>query len=192
MTRTNSLYGALALVVLAIVSVLAFEASRGAFSSSTESPANTFDAGDVSLSDNDQSSAMFSLTDVVPGAANRIHSCIDVTYDGSVVPAAVRLYTAGGDLSGGLGAYLDLVVERGAGAAGFGDCSGFAANETVFTGTLESFAATHVDFASGAGSWAPAVTAESQSYRFRLTLQNDGGAAGQTADVVFTWGAENQ
>ena len=192
MTRTNTLYGAIALVVLAIVSVLAFEASRGAFSSQATNPTNTLDAGDVALSDNDASSALFSLTDFVPGTANRVDRCIDVTYDGSVVPADVRLYVGSGDLTGGLGPYLDLVVERGSGSGGFGSCSGFSSNETVFSGTLASFAATHVDFATGAGSWAPAATSETQTYRFRMTLQNDGAAAGESAGVVFTWGAENQ
>ena len=131
MTRTSTLYGAIALVAVALVSVLAFEASRGAFSATTDDVANTFDAGAVALSDNDASSALFSLTDLVPGIANRVQSCIDVTYDGSVVPADVRLYTAGGDLAGGLAPYLDLVVERGSGAAGFGDCSGFSSTETI-------------------------------------------------------------
>ena len=103
------------------------------------------------------------------------------------------LYVAPGDLGGsGLAGYLDLTVERGSGAAAFGDCTGFTSAETLTTGgTLAAFAAASTDFASGAGTWAPAATGESQWYRVVVTLQDDNAAQGLDATVDFTWEAQN-
>jgi hypothetical protein len=183
----------LAAVVTAVLmaSVLVVTTSRAAFSDTTVNPNNDFAAGDVVLTDNDLDAAMFSVSDMAP--TDVVESCIEVTYDGSLTPADVVLYVAPGDLGGtGLAGYLDLTVERGTGAAAFGDCTGFTSDETVTTGgTLAAFAGAATGFASGAGTWAPAVTGEAVWYRFVVTLQDDNAAQGLDATVDFTWEAQN-
>ena len=179
------------LTAVFMASVLVVTTSRAAFSYTTVNPNNDFAAGDVVLFDNDADAAMFSVADMKPN--DTVESCILVTYDGSITPADVTLYVAPGDLGGsGLAGYLDLTVERGSGAAAFGDCTGFTSAETVTTGgTLAAFAAASTDFASGAGTWAPAAQGEAQWYRFVVTLQDDNAAQGLDATVDLTWEAQN-
>jgi hypothetical protein len=164
--------------------------SRAAFYDTTTNDANTFDAGTVVLVDDDTGSAMFSVSNMKPGDSSA--ECIAVTYNGTVVPADVVEYVSAGDLTGtGLDDYLNLTVERGTGGS-FGDCTGFSSENTDYSGTLDGFAGTHTDFASGAGTWAPASTGESKVYRFTVTLQDNNAAQGLDATVTFTWEAQNQ
>jgi hypothetical protein len=90
----------------------------------------------------------------------------------------------------GLDDYLNMTVELGTGGT-FADCTGFA-GASVFSGTLDTFAATYTDFASGTGSWTAAATGDDRTYRFTFDLQNDPGAQNKNATVTFTWEAQNQ
>ena len=81
----------------------------------------------------------------------------------------------------------------------FPNCAGFVpdASPTVFTGTLGAFATAHADFATGSPAFPGVQTAWNQNdvvvYRFTLTLQNNGAAAGTTSGLhSFTWEAQNQ
>jgi hypothetical protein len=155
---------------------------------------NSFQAGTVSISDDDPGSAMFSLTGMKP-SDSAVSRCILVTYDGSI-PATVRLY---GTVSGTLATYLNLTVERGTGAA-FGSCGSFAADSTdylgsgpgvVYSGTLAGYPSTYasgiVDPPSGgAETW---TTSETHAYRFTVSVQNDPSARSTTASATFTWEA---
>ena len=173
---------------LAIIALLVARVSSAAFSDTTDNTSNSFAAGDVILSDNDSGSAMFAVTNMAPGDGDT--ECIVVTYEGSL-DANVKLYGAvtAGD---GLETYLDVVIERGSGGT-FGDCTGFSSSETVYSGTLAGFAATHTDFGSGAGTWAPSGGApdDDMTYRVQVTLQDDNGAQGLSATASFTWEAQN-
>jgi hypothetical protein len=189
-----------ALTIGAAVAVLvagSASAAYAAFTALTASSGNAFGAGSVALSDNDGSGAMFSMPSVTPGATAT--SCIRVTYDGTL-PADVRLY---GTASGALAQYIDLTVTRGADSAGFGDCSGFQADPTdytgagagvVFDGTLAdyptSWAGGLVDPAAvgGGETW---TSSEAHDYRFRVTIRNAPGAWGQAATATFRWEARN-
>jgi hypothetical protein len=171
-----------------LTTALILSASFAAFSDTTDNSGNTWSAGTVILTDDDAGSAMFIVSDMAPLAT--VTECIVVTYSGSLLPADVNLYGVSGGT--GLDAYLDVTVEEGSGGI-FGDCSfggGFSPTSTIFTGTLTSFAATHTNFATGAGAWLPAANPESRTYRFTVTLQDNNLAQGLNATATFTWEAQ--
>lgn len=175
------------LLALMLVSALVITTSRAAFSDTTSNAGNNWAAGTVTITDDDGDSAMFSVSDMKPGQTET--RCIEVTYEGSLVPADVSLYgTSGGT---GLDAYLDVDIDIGTGAT-FGDCGSFGKDADIFNGTLASFSGTHSDFASGLLSWSPVATNEAKSYRFIVTLQDNNSAQGLDATATFTWEAQNQ
>jgi hypothetical protein len=175
------------LMSLAVAAAVVVTASRGAFTATTENPGNTWAAGTVTITDDDDGVAMFSATGLRPGS--ELENCIAVTYTGSLVPADVSLYgTAGGT---GLAPFLDLKIEIGTGG-GFGDCDGFTPSSTLFDDTLAAFAATNTDFDSGLGGWSPSATNQSRTYRFTVEVKDDNDAQGLTATATFTWEAQNQ
>ena len=187
MTVTRVRIGAAILAVLAAF-LLAFQATNAAFSAQTDNQSNQFAAGTVTLTDNDGGSALFTVTDMVPGQTEI--GCIEVTYSGSLNPE-VRTFGAvtGGD---GLEAFLDLTIER-----GDGDCTTFGTSTAVWTngtdGDLGVFAATATNYASGVDAWQPTGGAPNDTvpYRFTVTLQDDNGAQGLSSAVTFTWEAQN-
>jgi hypothetical protein len=179
---------AIGVALLLTVVLIAVRATTAAFTSTTANAANSWSAGTVALTDDDSGTAMFAATAMAPGDA--VTRCITVSYSGSV-DAAVRLY---GSITGGtgLGTYLNLTVERGAGGS-FADCTGFVSAESVYTGTLAGFTATHTGFANGAGTWSPVGGApvDTMTYRFTTTLQDDNAAQGLSATAAFTWEAQS-
>lgn len=172
-------------ILLSSVTVLT--ASRAAFSAQTANEGNQVSVGDVALVDDDAGSAMFEVTDMAPGDV--ITTCIEVTYEGSIAdPQAVRLYSGGYTDSGALADALSLTVEQGTGGS-FADCTGFSGAQ-IYDGTLAGFDATHPDYASGAGTWDPNSTPESQTYRFTIELPEDADNSLQgtsVTDLVFVW-----
>lgn len=187
MTVTRVRLGAAVLAVFASF-LMAFQATSAAFSSQTENAGNAFAAGTVVLTDNDGGSAMFSVTDMVPGDTEI--GCIEVTYSGSV-DSEVRVFGAatGGD---GLEAFLDLTIER-----GDGDCTTFGNSTAVWTngtdGDLGAFVAAATDYASGSDTWQPTGGGADDvvPYKITVTLQDDNAAQGLTTAITFTWEAQN-
>ena len=179
---------AIGVALLLTVVLIAVRATTAAFTSTTANAANSWSAGTVALTDDDSGTAMFAATAMAPG--DSVTRCITVSYSGSV-DAAVRLY---GSITGGtgLGTYLNLTVERGAGGS-FADCTGFVSAESVYNGTLAGFASTHTGFANGAGTWAPVGGApvDTMTFRFTTTLQDNNAAQGLSATAAFTWEAQS-
>lgn len=182
-----ALVAAMLVMLTVVVLALVVDATRAAFSASTTNPGNSWQAGTVSITDDDSGTALFSATGLVPGDTGT--NCVVVRYDGSAVPARVRL--SGAAAGGTLGQYLDLTVQRGSGTAatGFGDCTGFSATETLYTGTVAGFATSHGSFATGVGTWNPSATGQESVYRFTWTLQDDNAAQGASVNATFTWEA---
>jgi hypothetical protein len=175
-----------ALTALLVAAVVVATASRGAFTATTENAENSWATGSVIITDDDDGVAMFAATGLAGGS--EVENCITVTYEGTLVPANVRLY---GSAAGDLAEFLDLKIDIGTGGE-FGDCTGFTSASTLFDGTLESFAANRTDFASGLAGWSPAATDESRTYRFTVTVQDTNDAQGLSATATFTWEAQNQ
>lgn len=192
---------ALTLVTLSCAGGVGRLSTHAAFSSTTANKSSTFDAGTVTISDNDADSQMFSMSNLKPGDTDT--GCIVVTYAGSL-PATVRLYgTTGGT---GLDQYLSLVVTRGAFSMvpAFDSCTGFTADTTeypgtgqgagvVYTGTLQGFADSYtgglVDPTSPSPeSW---TDGETHLYRFQVTQRDINPAEGLSATQTFTWEARN-
>jgi predicted ribosomally synthesized peptide with SipW-like signal peptide len=179
-------------VVLGLVGVVGGLGTWSAFSDTTDNSGNSFQAGSVTIEDDDSGSAMFSLTGMKPGDP-AVSRCIDVRYTGSL-DASVRMYgTTGGT---GLAQYLNVTVTRGEKESAFSGCGDFVADTTdylgqgagvVYSGTLEGFADS---YAAGTvdpnSAW---TTGEDHAYRFQVSLVDDNNAQAKTATQQFTWEA---
>jgi predicted ribosomally synthesized peptide with SipW-like signal peptide len=177
------------LLSLALVAVLVVGGTNAAFSDTTENASNSLSAGTVDLVDDDSGSAMFSVSNMLPGQI--VTKCIVVTYQGTVTnPSAVKLYSGGFIDSGSLGTYLKLTVEEGTGGT-FSSCTGFTTGTTIISDlALATFNTTYTNYLNGAGSWDPATTPESKT--FRLTVQMDSATPNSqqgksVTGLTFTW-----
>lgn len=188
------------LFVTGTIGMVAGAGTWSAFNDLSHNPSSSFEAGTVSLTDDDSGNAMFAnLTGLKPG--NSFTRCIVVTYDGSL-PSKVRLHGSTGGT--GLDAYLSLKVTRGTKSSGFSGCGDFnadganyvsgEANGVIYNGTLagwpDSFGAGITDLNSaGAESW---TNGEAHAYRFEVTQLDNLAARTKTATQDFTWEAENE
>lgn len=179
---------AAAVAGLAMVSGLVFQTSSAAFSGTTTNTGNSFTAGTVSLTDDDSSTAMFSLSNLKPGDSST--KCIQLTYTGSLA-SSIKLYGAiGGGTS--LGQYLTVTITSGTPGT-FADCSTFSGTQ-LYTGTLANFASTYTNWSSGLSdaNWTPSTSGQTRAYKFVVTLQDNNSAQGLTAtSTSFTWEAQN-
>lgn len=182
----------LTLLVVGVVGGMAGFGTFSAFSSTTSNSNNSFAAGTVYITDNDGGAAMYSVTNAKPLASTV--SCINVKYLGTL-DSNVRLYATGA--SGALAPYVNVTVEQGTGSTVFGDCTGFTASSTIYSGTLSGFPSTSgggIATNPGAGFW---VTNDELSYRFTVTVADDNAANGQGAGPLstgthsFVWEAQN-
>ncbi len=181
-----------AVVPLAVLASggLIWQSSYSAFSATTTNPTNNWSAGTVALSDDDSNTAMFTASNLKPGATGV--KCIAVTSTGSLA-STVKLYGTSYSTTNALASHLNLKVEEGNGATS-ASCAGFTGGSTVFDSTLASFGTTKTSFATGVGSFAPSGTgSETKSYRLTYTLSSSAPdtAQGGTAALGFTWEAQN-
>lgn len=190
--------GLLSLLLIGVLASLVGLGIYGQFSSTTSNPDNEFSTGSVVISDNDAGSAMYNVTGASPGQS--VTSCIRVTYTGSLA-ADVHLYTT--STIGALGPYVDVTIQPGTApeTTPFPQCTGFSpdAGGPLFSGTLQSFAASHNSYANGLVDYPGAGTSWTQNdavvYQFTVTLQNDAPPAAQgqtTGPHSYTWEARNQ
>ena len=186
----------LSLLLIGAASALAGFGTFSAFSSTTTNSGNSFAAGTVFVDDNDAGSAMYSVSNQAPGVSTV--RCLKVTYGGTMT-ADVKLYT--GSTVGAVADYVNLTVEKGSGNPAFPNCTGFAAESTIYSGELDEFMSTHNSYANGLAAFPGAQTQWNQNdtlvYRFTLTLQDDNNANGgatplSTGSHAFTWEARNQ
>jgi hypothetical protein len=187
-------------LVLGVVGVVGGQATMSAFVARNTNAGNTFASGTVKLEDNDNDTALLSLSAALPGATDS--GCIKVTYSGSL-GSGVRLY--GTTTGTGLDQYLDLKVTRGTYSPtdpGFDFCTNFqpdgtnyigAGNGVVYNGTLQGYADS---YASGLVDPLPAspetwTTGEAHVYKVEVTLQGNPAAQGLGTSQAFTWEARN-
>jgi hypothetical protein len=181
----------LTLLTLGVTASLATLATFSAFTATTANAGNSIDSGTVAISDNDAGSALYNVTNAKPGDAEA--SCITVTYTGSLA-STVNLYMATPVTNGDL---YNLQIERGSGAAGFDDCTGFSPDAELYNGTLGTFQATYDEYADGLDARGSAWnTNDAVDYRITIT-QNDDPTVGAHEVVTssgahtFTWEARN-
>ncbi|MDF2045968.1 hypothetical protein [Microbacterium sp. Kw_RZR3] len=170
-------------------------ASYSAFSATTSNPSNNWSAGSVGLTNSSPNSAAFDATNLKPGSTGT--TCVAVTSTGTL-PAAVKLYATNASQSQGIGDWLNLTVTQGTGG-GNGSCNGFSpisSGASVYDNTLSSFVNGATDYGSGVGNWAPAGGSSPETRTFQITYAVSTNAPssimGATANVNFTWEAQNQ
>lgn len=169
---------------------MVWQSSYAGFSSSTTT-VNNWTAGTVGLLDDDNDTAMFTASTLVPGSTGS--KCIKVTSEGSE-NATVKLYGTGAAATNSLDTYLDLVVQQGSGGSFDGGCTGFVADGAPnFTGTLASFASTYTNFGNGFGSFTPVPGTVTKVYKIQYTLSasTPSSAQGSTASLGLTWESRN-
>lgn len=166
---------AAALSALAI-STLVVTTSSSALQPRGTIAANHFQAGTVSVTDDDEGHSLVNLTNMSP--ARPVEKCIRVIYEGSIVPVSLTLAaTTAGDLA----PYLTVSVERGTGA-GFDSCDGFVANDVVFDGRLSD-----MDDLGMMSLGRLLNTGDSVSFRFVFELADDEAAVGRAGSADFSW-----
>ncbi len=171
-----------ALLGVVMSGTMVVQGTEAAFTGRTGNPGSGWTAGAVTISDDDNGTALFTATGLLPGATGS--TCIRVTYSGGVA-ASVRLHAS---VTGSLAPHVDLVVEQGDGVGntgGFGSCTGFSGLQ-VYSGTLSAFPTT---FAGGSGTFAPTASGQFAVYRFTYTLNAATPSAqqGTTASATFQW-----
>jgi predicted ribosomally synthesized peptide with SipW-like signal peptide len=185
------------MVVLGAVGGLAAFGTFSAFSSTTSNPGNEFQAGTVSLSDNDSGTAIYNNTNAKPG--DSVTKCINVTFTGSL-DSDVRLYVP--EAIGALGPYVNLTITPGTQTSpSFPSCTGFtpASGGAIYSGTLAAFATAHNAWSNGLSTYPSGQTKWSTNNNvvYQVTASVDantpstsGGAT--TNSHSLTWQAQNQ
>ena len=141
MTRRNKLLASV--LVVGVLGTVAAGGVFGVFSATTQNAGNEISTGTVALTDNDNGSAQFNVTNAKPG--DSWTRCIKVSYAGTL-PADVHEYLQSGPNP--LAPYLQLTIERGTQTTStFPDCTNFVSTGTLFAGLASTNLAR--DYASG-------------------------------------------
>ena len=179
--RAGALIAGAAAISALSIGALAYTATNAAFSATTDDSGNSFTAAEITLTDDNGASAMFNVTEMLPGDSET--SCIEVTYAGSPVGADLDDLKLYGTIAGGLADDLDLTVERSAAA---GSCGAFVSAATVYSGGLDAIGA---DYANGESSLIPTGNPETVAYRFTVTLDaaTPNTEQGENATADFIW-----
>jgi hypothetical protein len=172
---------------------MVFQASHAAFTATTSNPSDTWSAGQIGLSDDDGTTAMFTVTNAKPGDTGS--KCIVVTSPSTqTYTTAVKIYASSvATPTNNLDANLTVKIEEGTGGT-FSNCTGFSASATLFNNTLSTFTSTYTNYTNGlATNFSPTGgTNQSKVYKFTWTVS--AGAAnsvqGGTAGTGFTWEAQ--
>jgi hypothetical protein len=184
-------FTAAAVLGLSLSGVLVLKGTEAAFTASTQNGANSWSSGSVAISDNDSGTALFSATNLAPGAtATR---CITLSYTGTVA-SLVRMY-ATSPTGGALAGDLDLVISTALPSNGNADptCAGsYGAWTQVWSGTLATFNG-FTSYAAPvplAPAWTPA-SAGLRSYKIQYTLNSGSTQQSANTQTTFTWEARN-
>lgn len=161
-----------------LVSTLVVARSDTALSAEGTGNANSFEAGTIALSDDDQGKSLFDLSDMAPGRPGE--QCITVGYQGTVLPADLTMEATA---QGSLADFLAVRVERGAGGA-FGACGGFVPETEIFDGTLAGLAAE---------GWIDVLKIRNDgtevTFRFTFDIVDEAEAVGANASASIVWEA---
>lgn len=182
--------------------------SYSVFNAQTTNPTNTWQAGSLTLTDDDggnsptTGAAMFTTPAMKPGDSGS--RCIAVTYKGTV-PTTVKLYgTTTGDA--GLNGQMKLTVTQGTSSsfAATPSCNGFTALATgpsVFAlNTFTNFVTANASYGTNANAntWTTAGdnTNEKRVYKFDWSFPTTGTVTGDNVfqgvgtNLTFVWEAQ--
>lgn len=180
---------AAALMALALVVFMVSSVTRAAWTDTTRNDTNSWATGEVTLTDDDGDSAMFTITNMMPG--DTLSKTIIVTNE-STVSLDVKLYGETLSDSAGLGEHLNLKIGTTSGGAEVYD--GTAAG--TLTGT-DGFASTHTDYASGTAPITLGTntgTDDTEEYFFWVELDSEApdSVQGASASIDFVWEGHTQ
>ncbi len=166
-------------IALTAVTMSSLTTARGRIASSTGTE-SLLTAGHIDLvvesgSDAAVQQLLFDQGGLYAGQV--LHRCLVVSYRGSFESAAIRLH--GRHVGGtGLGAYLDMTIERGSGTdPGCGDFSG---TSVMYSGRLDALLAEHSTFDTGLRVAEPAFRDQTTTLRIRIEVVDDDEAQDRT------------
>jgi hypothetical protein len=173
--RSTARAFAAAISALAI-STLVITTSSGALDPKGTVAGNELQAGTITLSDDDGSRSLFNLENMAPN--DPAIECIEIIYDGSLVPVVLSMATAAG---GDLVPYLDVRIEQGSGGE-FRDCSKFESGSVVYDGSLSGLvdggSQDLLEFRNHG---------DRVSFRVRFVMADEQEAAGKATGIDFSW-----
>ena len=188
------------LLAVALTAGLVIRTSSAVFTAQTDNTGNSLKAGTIVLTDDDGGSAVLTMSNIAPGESSQ--DCIEVTYDGTLDPEQVRVFstsnfvTADDPARAGTATSMqnqvNITIEQGTGGA-FGSCAGFTGTTIVPEVRLSSWdAATNPDpdastgagYATGAGTWDPTGPGQRRVYRITLELDESTGNDFQGATLT--------
>ena len=204
--RTKKVFASLAAVTL--VGVAGVAGTTAALSATTANEGNEFDAGYLTLADNDSNSYMYNLDNQEPG--DFVERCITISSTGTA-DATLALSTEGPGALGALADDLLLTIDQGTQPAADSlfrkadenndvdandTCTRFALVENLWDptadGTLADFKTAHGTDTTGVEQTAPLVPGSPVVYRIRVQL--DPAAVPSATDYLsgvhtYTWRA---
>lgn len=167
---------AAAISSLAVATIVVSQSAKGLQVEGTAAT-NDFEAGTITLADDDGGRSLVELENMAPGRP--VERCITVTYTGTVLPVEVSLAAV---TSGDVAPYVDIDIEHGRGGR-FGDCSAFEPETVVFEGSLGDLEEGVLDLGVFRSQ------GEDMSLRFTFDLLDEIDAAGRRGAVDFMWEA---
>jgi hypothetical protein len=188
---TGRLFGSLAAVSL--VAVVGIVGTRAAISATTANESNEFNAGVISLADNDTGTFMYNVQSALPG--DPVQKCIKVSYTSSPsLDSTVSLYMD--TPIDTVGPYVDMTVDVGTQSSPvFPDCTGFTSTANLYSGTLADFQTSHGTSGTGLtySPHAPGPWTNGDSVVYRVTVSLSGATRPAGADFsgphTYTWQA---
>lgn len=190
---------ALGTIPVAILAAGAFvwQGSQAAFTATTANNGNTWNTGQVDLTDDDKGTAAFHVENLVPGQSGT--KCIAVTTN-STVPGEVRNYVRHLTVNGqGLEKHLIITIETGTGGT-FNDCTGFTPDNIPAPKSLADLAEASYDFSTGGAIWntTGAAGGETRTYKASWNFDTTGmtqneidAMQGSQVSVDFAWEMQN-
>jgi hypothetical protein len=167
---------------LVLAATVVWHSASAGFTDATPAAVVPVTTATLSLSDDDNGTALFTATDLRPGAAAT--RCLVVTSTSSV-PTVVRVY-AGSRTAGALSGALKVTVD-----GGTGGCAAFVSAGTPTTTTLSALP---TGYASGIAGWTTTGTSgESRTYQVSYSLPTGASTSAQngTASLALTWEAQS-
>lgn len=159
---------------------LVWQASYAAFTGQTRNSGNDWSTGSVALTDDDQGSARFTVTNMTPGDTDT--RCITVTANASV-PGTVKGYAVNPVFpSPTLADSIDITIRDGAGGS-FATCDGFVPAGTIVADTPLSTLAQADSYNTAVGGWNVGAGTQTRTYEITWDFDISGLTQAQVDDL---------
>jgi hypothetical protein len=192
--RSRLLRAGAAIGLLISVGVV-WQSSQAAFTDTTTNPGNTWTAGSVTVTDDQNGTKVFNLSGLKPGDSG--DACIVVTYAGTLTNSTVKFYVnnfTDNSTGGAWGGGITLTVTTGGGTCPLASITG---QTTAVNNKSLSFLNTNNDYPAGTSmfDWTNPANNATRPYNVHYavsgSLADDGddGIQGKTATLDLVWEA---